>query len=94
MIVICYGVILKMIFSRFCYRNFLVSLGTTTLMYENPIENIYQYFGQSNIELFNFMDTIRENPNKLPIIYLDVLNDFLREIGEEEVDHVNGYELK
>ena len=62
----------------------------------NPVGEIWNLFkDKSKIEFFNFMDPIRppENEGELPICYLDILNEFLKEVGKARfcVKKVEGY---
>jgi len=60
---------------------------------DNIIHNIWILFNDfSKIELFNYMDPIRPSENgEEPIVYLVILNEFLKEIGKKTVTKINGY---
>ncbi len=85
----------------YCYNNKLTSfegccenIGGDFYCFDNPLQEIWKLFRDtSKIEFFNYMDPIRppENEGEEPICYLDILNEFLKEIGKDPVEKVNGY---
>ena len=70
------------------------SIGGNFYCFNNPIYEIYNLFQDySKIELFNYMDIIYdpEEGDERPLIYLEKLNSFLKEIGKKPVTELKNY---
>ena len=70
------------------------SIGGDFSCFGSPIYEIFKLFNDySKVELFNYMDIVYdpEEGDPRPVIYLEKLNSFLKEIGKKPVTELKNY---
>ncbi len=86
----------------YCRNNKLIDfiginyIGGSFYCVGNPVNNLFNLFiDESKIELFNYMDPVRpaENEGEEPILYLILINEFLKQISKNPITitNIKGY---